>query len=87
MCTTNSTHDLVLRCRWCADCSKWHYKLSLRQPSAPSSRRWSVISETEWDHSPEMDEWGWSALAGVESQCRDLQRLYSELDAGVQRLF
>jgi len=86
-CTPFFTHRLVVRVAWCGGCSKWHYRLSLQQPSGPSSRRWSIVEEREADHSPEADEMGFKMFPELEVAARDLQRLYAEVDAGVQRLF
>lgn len=86
-CTANATHRLVVTVFWCAGCSRWHFRQSLQQPSGPSSRRWSIVDAAEWDHTPEMDEWDWRMFVRCEGDARDLQRLYAELDSGVQRLF
>jgi len=85
MCSSNAVHRILARVIWCEDCLRWHFKLSLQQRSAPSSARWSIVSEWQEDVSPEWREMGvalppnWSALS-------ELQRLHAELAAGVQRL-
>lgn len=86
MCTTNAQERLLVRVVWCEDCLKWHFKLSLQQRSAPSSRQWSNIDEAEVDVSPQEREWGWSPPVSW-PDLSNLQRLYVEREAGVTRLF
>lgn len=87
MCTSNSEHRVAIFVSWCGDCVRWHFRLSLQQRSAPSSRQWQTIDASEWDHTPEMDEFGWRMGREIEAAVRDLQRLYAEADAGIRRLF
>lgn len=87
MCTANAYHDVMMRALWCGDCVKWHFRLSLRQRLAPSSRQWRIADEWQWDQSPEDDEVFPLIPPLVEREVRDLQRLFVELEDGVQRLF
>lgn len=85
-CYENVQHRAFVRVVWCDGCSRWHFRLSLQQRLAPSSKRWENIYETEADFTPEMDNLGWTVPL-VRAACLDLQRRYVEEEAGVTRLF
>lgn len=86
MCTTNAQDRLFIRVFWCADCVKWHCKLSWQQLSEPSSRRWQNIAEDEQTVDPQEREWGFAPL-NLWPALSELQRLYAEREDGVRRLF
>jgi len=85
-CLGTATHKLRLEAMWCGGCSRWHFRLQSVQPSEPWSRQWSIIDSEEWDHTLQMEELRWDMLPGLRERVRDLQRLFVELDAGIQRL-
>lgn len=86
-CTANTEHRLVTISSWCGDCSRWHFRQRLEQRSGPSSKQWQTVERQEWDHTPEMDDYGWTLGREFQVAVRDLQRLYVEHAAGIQRLF
>lgn len=80
-------HRLLLFSAWCGGCSRWHFRLLSQRRSGRWSEPWQDIDEHEWDHTPEMDEWGWSMLHELPPAVRELQRLFAEEEAGIRRLF
>lgn len=46
-CSGPTDHATEVRIRWCAGCSRWHFRLLSVRSSASSSSAWQITDEVE----------------------------------------
>lgn len=85
-CMFRAQHRLLMITTWCDECLRWHSRLSLQRRVAPSSRLWSNDSTVLRDGNQLQLELGWPPILKW-SDLSELQRLFVEEQAGIQRLF